>query len=209
MQSLTLSILKNLSSHFAATLQNSADYNFVGSAFGHSRLSHFGAFIFVHKSGLTADEGFVYFDVPLHFCQRAILESQPDTMSKEPCGFLRDSNRAMNLVAADSVLIVTDHPNSAEPFIQPDCALFHDGSNLDAELPPYVFIDTLPKTARLEEMNFFAATSRTDHNTIRPAFLGQIRKAVVDVAEICDCLLERFRFFDLACHENRVAGLFA
>jgi hypothetical protein len=34
-------------------------------------------------------------------------------------------------------------------------------------------------------------------------------KAVVDVAEICDCLLERFRFFDLACHEKRIAGLFA
>jgi hypothetical protein len=99
--------------------------------------------------------------------------------------------------------------HSGEPFVQPDCAIFHDGSNLDAELPPFVFIDTLPKTARFEEMNFFAATSRADHNSIRPAFLSQIRKAVVDVAEICDCLLERFRFFDLACHEKRIAGLFA
>src|SRR5690348_6600356 len=79
MQSVTLSVLKNLSSHLATTLQDSADDNFVRSAFGHSRLSHFGAFVFVHESGLTADEGFVNFDVPLHFCQRAILESQADT----------------------------------------------------------------------------------------------------------------------------------
>ena len=72
-----------------------------------------------------------------------------------------------------------------------------------------MFVHALPETARFEEMDFFAATSRTDHNAIRPAFLSQIRKAVVDVAEICDCLLERLWFFDLACHEKRIAGLFA
>src|SRR5579864_5950870 len=43
MQNVTLSILKNLSSHFATTFQNSTNDNFVRAAFWHSGLSHFGA----------------------------------------------------------------------------------------------------------------------------------------------------------------------
>lgn len=73
-----------LSSHFASTaLKESSNDSFIGCTFSHSRLSHFCAFVFVHESGLTADEGFVNFDVPLHFCQGTILESQPDTVSSE------------------------------------------------------------------------------------------------------------------------------
>src|SRR5436190_17647311 len=50
LQCMPLSVLKNLSSHFAAAFQDSADYDFVGSAFGQSRLSHFAPFVFVHES---------------------------------------------------------------------------------------------------------------------------------------------------------------
>src|SRR5258708_17897151 len=49
MQSLTLSIIKNLGSHFAAAFQDSTNNNFIGSAFWQSGLSHFGAFVFVHE----------------------------------------------------------------------------------------------------------------------------------------------------------------
>src|SRR5579864_9344329 len=49
-QNVTLPILKNLSSHFAATFQNSTNDNFIRATFGHSGLSHFGALFFVHEA---------------------------------------------------------------------------------------------------------------------------------------------------------------
>src|SRR6185437_15498446 len=131
----------------AVTLQHSPDYGLVVegiNAVFHSAVS-------VHETGLTADECFIHFDVPVQFSP-CFLHSQTDAVSHEPCGFLGYSQAPVKFIAADSVLIVTDHPHCSQPFIEADCAVFHDRSNFDTELPPFVFVHTLPKTACSKEM---------------------------------------------------------
>jgi hypothetical protein len=50
------------------TFQKSTNDNFIAP----SHLVQLGAFRYVHESGLTADEGFVNFDVPAEFSLEAV-----------------------------------------------------------------------------------------------------------------------------------------
>jgi hypothetical protein len=194
-KSMTLSVLKNLSFHFASfTIQDSADDNFIGSPFGHSGLSHFDALIFVHESGLTADEGFVNFDVPLKFSRIFILHCESDSVKHEPCRLLSDSDSAVNLVRRNTILAVGNHPCSSQPFIKTDGTVLKYGSDLDAELFFGVFGFALPDATSRNEFNVFAATSWTG-DTIGPALRHKMIQAVVRVGVKDDCGLQGLRLF--------------
>jgi hypothetical protein len=187
-------IFNNHSPHFAATLQDSADDNFVGSAFGQSGLSHFGAFVFVHESGLTADEGFVNFDVPLKFSRIFILHCESDSVKHEPCGFLSYSDCAVNLVRGNSILAVGNHPRSGKPFIESDGTVLKYGSYLSAELFLGVFALALPNATSRNEFNVLTAASWTG-DTIGPTLGHKMIQAVVGVVVKDDCGLQGLGLF--------------
>jgi len=200
-----VSVGDHLSSHLAIALQHPADNDFSVERV----MVKLGSLFSVHEAGLTADECFIHFDVPVQFSP-VLLHCKPDSVRHEPCGFLGDMQGSVNFIAADSVLVIGEHPHCHEPFIEAHGTVLHDGSNLDAELPPGMVVSALPHTARAQEMDLIAATSGADHFAIWPALLCKIRKAVVQIAEIQDCFLERSWFFDLTCHnEKRIHGFFA
>src|SRR3954462_8098927 len=167
MQNVTLSILKNLSSHFAATFQNSTNDDFVSAAFWHSRLSHFGALLLVHEAGLTAYVGFIYFDVPLKFSLLFLVQSQAKSLQHEPCCFLRDFESAVNFQTAHTVLAIDQHPKSGHPLIERDWRVLHDGSNLEGELLFAVIAE--PDAASLNERMLRTIAARTRYFSIWPA----------------------------------------
>jgi hypothetical protein len=188
LQSVTLSILKNLSSHFPATFQNSTNDNFVRAAFWHSGLSHFGALFFMHETGLTAYVGFIYFDVPLKFSLLFLVQSQAKSLQHEPCCFLSDFESAMNFQTAHAIFAIDQHPKSGHPLIQRDWRVLHDSSNLEGEL--LFAVIAKPDAASLDERVFRTIAARTRYFAIWPAQLYGVLKHALRIGEVNNRFLQ-------------------
>ena len=139
---------------------------------------------------LAADKGFVGFDFARQLLDTAVLHGKPDAVKHEPRGFLRHAKRAVNLAAADAVLVVRDHPNGGKPLVKPDRAVFKDRADLDRKLLAALFVLALPHAPGRHEGNGFALAMRAD-NTVRPPNFRQQHKAVVGVLVENDSLLQR------------------
>src|SRR6476646_870002 len=187
-QNVTLSILKNLSSHFAATFQNSTNDNFVRATFGHSGLSHFDALFFVHEAGLTPYVGFIYFDVPLKFSLCFLVQSQAKSLQHEPCCFLRDLESAVNFQTAHSVLAINQHPKSGHPLIERDWRVLHDGSNLEGEL--LFAVIAKPDAASLNEGMFRTIAARASYFSIWPAQAYRVVKHALRIGKVNNRFLQ-------------------
>src|SRR5207249_5718842 len=79
----------------------------------------------------------------------ASLHREPDAVKHEPAGFLCDTERPRQLVGADAVLAVGEHPQRGQPLVEPDGAILEDRPELHRELPPT--LAALPDAAGLEE----------------------------------------------------------
>ena len=95
----------------------------------HARLTS--PFALVHESSLCTDVSFVGLNAARKLLDRTILQCKPDAVTQEPCAFLRDSKRAMQLVRTDSVFGACNQPHCAKPFVNSNGAIFHDRANLD------------------------------------------------------------------------------
>jgi hypothetical protein len=186
------SVLNDLSADFASrpTLFKASDDDLIVP----SHLVQFGAFVSVHETGLTADEGFVNFDVPLHFSPVIILHCQSDSVKHEPCRLLSDANCTMNLIRGNAILAVGNHPCSSKPFIQTNWTIFKNGSDLDAELLFGVFGLALADETSGNKFNVFAATSWTG-DAIGPTLRYKVIQAVVLTAVKDDRFLQGLRLF--------------
>lgn len=147
----------------------------------------------VHVTRLAADESFIDLYVTRHlFEKRAALHSKTDAVVHEPRSFLGDAKRAGDLVTANTVFAVCDHPYSREPLIQTERRILEDGPDFNGELPTLVRALTLPLVLLLKKRYVFAPASRTD-NTIGPTARNKVAEAILRIREIDDCLLKRFR----------------
>jgi hypothetical protein len=151
----------------------------------------------MHESGSAADESFVNFDfaaLPAHLHKRIILHCQTDAMKHEPCRLLSDAEIAGDFVGTDSILAIGDHPNGDKPLIQRDRGIFKDSPDLDAELPMVMDALALPLVLVGEEHYVFAPASRA-LDTIGPAHVNHVSKAIAGFGEVDDGLLECFWLF--------------
>jgi hypothetical protein len=96
----------------------------------------------------------------------------------------------VNLVRGNTILAIGKHPESTHPLIQPDGAVFHDGANLDAELPLRVLSFALPDMAARHEPHIGASASRTEHYSIRPTLNCHVVDTGVLIAEVLNCFLK-------------------
>ena len=87
-----------------------------------------------------------------------------------------------NLVGADAVLAVGDHPHGRQPLVQTERRILEDRPGLERELPLRVLGLALPALARLVEVDAVAAAGRA-RDAVRPAASDQIFQAVVGVAK--------------------------
>jgi hypothetical protein len=139
----------------------------------------------VHVPGFATDERFVNLNLSRHLVERLGLHRQADTVEHEPCGFLSDTDGAMDFVGANAVLGIGNHPDSSQPLIQSNRAILKDGSHLDGELPLSVFLFALPKTASRDEPDINTAASGAGYS-IRPAEFDHEVKADIRVREVLD-----------------------
>jgi hypothetical protein len=137
---------------------------------------------FVHVPGLATNESFVNLNLAGHE-GIAALHCQADTMEHEPSGLLGDSDCPVNLIRANAVFGIRNHPDSSEPLVKSDGAIFEDGSHLDGKLPLFMLRLAFPKAASGDESDIYASASRARY-TIGPAEFDHEVKADVRVGEI-------------------------
>lgn len=148
------------------------------------------ALVFVHILCLTANKGFIRFNLAGHHLKGSVLHCKADTVKQEPRAFLRDADGAMNLVRANAVLRVGNHPHRAEPLIKTNWAIFHHGSEFDRE-HLFAFFALPSATRRNEGMATRAATRAS--NAIRPSNLNHKPQRIVGIGKVDNRLLKSAR----------------
>lgn len=185
-------IVYNHRANVSATLQHSHHKSLVFPA---SASDNALTLRFVHIPSFAADEGFVDLDFMAQFAALLPLLGKPDAVQHEPRGFLGDSEGAVDLATAYSVLSVLEHPHSRKPFIETNRGVLHDGSDLRGKLPLGMATAALPAQLILEEANILAATGRADYAILPFRTTGnKIVQAILSVRETLDCFLKGLGF---------------
>src|SRR5579864_2598588 len=127
-------------------------------------------------------------------------------MQHEPCGFLRNAYGAMNLIAADSVFAIANHPHCQHPLVQRDWTLFKNRSGFASELALLMMAAALPAVMLRLELDVNASAIWAA-NTFRPAASNEVFPATVRIGEINHGLLQRLEFFFVRFHVPRVPEL--
>ena|ERR1019366_4905999 len=187
LQSLTLDVRHDLGANFALlSVEHPHDYSFSMMA---ASCFVANAATFVHVDCLATNPSFVNFnrsastaDLGLR-CEAVsyIPQSNADAMEHEPCRLLSDADGLCDLVAADTVFAVAEHPDHHQPLLKRDGRILKDGSHFGAELAILVGALTLPFPLIIEERHVVTATGRTGHSAIRPALRDHILQAVIKV----------------------------
>ena len=153
--------------------------------------------LFVHVDGLSANPSFVDFHfatITAEFSLRPIaplvLHHQPDAVKHEPCRLLSHADGLGDLVAADAVLAVADHPNDQQPLLKRDGRVLENGSYLGRELTVFMGALALPLPLILKERHVVPSASWTGNDTIRPTLNSHILQAVIEVREVQDGFLQ-------------------
>lgn len=189
-------------SHFAVPFKQAHDSDLTRAA-GAVNLAS--AFAPVHVASKSADVGFVHFHFASQFLsKRSGLHCQADSVLHEPRSLLRDSDSAVNLIGANTILATGNHPDRSQPLIQTERAILKDGPDLNTELAAWVRALALPLALDSQEGNILTSARRTSDYAIRPATRFQILKAVRRIREVNDCLLECFRCF--VRHDVRIVS---
>jgi hypothetical protein len=189
LEQVLFAIAYDRSANLATTFKDALNSNLV---FGASLGNPATAFIGVHETGSTTDEGFVYFDlfaIAAKLDGRTSLHRKTNPMEHEPCGLLSDTKCAANLIGANAVLAVRNHPHSDKPLVERQSGVLKNSSNLDGELFTSVLLFAFPHPASRDEANIFPTTSGA-FNAIRPAPRHDEIEAIVRVGKVLDGLLE-------------------
>ena len=150
------------------------------------------AAILVHVLRQSANERLVRLYLAAHFEKRASFHCQSNAMVHEPSGFLSDAERPVHLVAADSVLAISNHPDRRKPLAEVNRAVFKDGADLGRKLPARMLLFALPHAARGNEPNV-SATARWAVHATGPAQLNHRAQGYIRIGEIPDGFDEGFR----------------
>lgn len=161
----------------------------------------------VHIACLATDEGFIYFDLPAEFAAIVGLQCKTNPMEHVPCALLSDPKRPVDLPGANAVLHAGLHPNGNEPLFETECGVFHDGSNLDAELSLGMAILALPQATGSDVAHVLRSTGRTD-NPILPfrAVCNEVANAIVGIAEIYYSLRQNLWLVVYFAHTSTLGG---
>jgi hypothetical protein len=185
-EGLSLGIRHYLSLHSAMVINSVPieESHYYGFAHSTPTVNQSFPLAFVHVPGLATNESFVNLNLTRHE-GIAALHCQPDTMEHEPSGLLGDSDCPVNLIGANAVLGISNHPDGSEPLVKSNGAIFDDGSHLDRELPFGVLLLALPNSASGDEPNIYTSASRARY-TIGPAEFDHEVKADIRVGEVFD-----------------------
>src|SRR6185503_18178306 len=111
------------------------------------------------------------------FCERSSLHSKANSVDHEPRRFLRDTERPVNVVRANAVFAIDDHPNGSQPLVQTERRILEDGADFNGELSLLVRALALPLVLLLQKRHVFASAGRA-FNAVRPSARGKIIQAI-------------------------------
>ena len=133
---------------------------------------------------------------PLHL-EPATIALAADPVEHEPRGFLSDTKRPRDFATTDAVLAIENHPSCGEPLLKADGGIFHDGSDLDGELPLRMAVAALPAQLIFQETDPITTASRTGYavRPLRPTE-HKIFQAVLRNREVQDCFLKGLWFVE-------------
>lgn len=149
----------------------------------------------MHVLHLAAYERFIQFNRPpvaAYLDNGLVLHSFPNAVQHEPRRLLGYANRAVKLVAANSVLGVANQPDRRHPLVQPNRGILKNRADLDCELLLAAIAE--PEQTRLYKRIAFRAAPGAHNVAIRPAEKLCIFKSAIHVGEVSDCLLEGYGF---------------
>src|SRR6202023_3133276 len=112
------------------------------------------------------------------------LHREPDAVKHEPCSFLSNAKRAVKLPRANAVLVVDDHPDGRQPFVQAKRRVLEYRSGLQAELWAVVLAVALPHARLFEIDHVVGISARTAYNAVRPAKFHHECATVLEVLEV-------------------------
>jgi hypothetical protein len=143
----------------------------------------------VHVPCFAADKGFVNFDAVTATAQLAaslfVLHRKANTVEHEPSGLLSYADGLGNLIAADSIFAVGNHPGSGKPFIQGDRGILKNRFGFDGKL--LAAFGALPDAASLEEHRFLGSAVLA-YDAHRPAAVRDFAQRVIRVGVVSDGL---------------------
>lgn len=143
----------------------------------------------MHVPSLAANEGLVNFNLSAKFGEGSGLHGLADSMKQIPRALLSDYNTTVNFIRTNAVLRVDDQPDGSQPLVQTDRAIFHDGSDLDAEV--LLALQADPCAASLNKrMSVRLATRAND--SVRPADSNHAAQRSFCIGEVFDSLNKCF-----------------
>jgi hypothetical protein len=120
---------------------------------------------------------------------------------------LRDPERPVNLVTADSVFAIADHPDCRHPLVKAHRGILKNGAHFDGEL--LLAAVAKPQLTGLYERVAFGLATGARNLAVRPAKKLGIVKGTLIVCEVSYCLGKSYRLFhvyDLST-KNRIAQI--
>jgi hypothetical protein len=161
--------------------------------------------VLVHVPSLAADQRLIRLNRARHPVDASGVHRVPDPLQHEPSSLLRYLQIAGNLVTADSILAVRQHPHRAKPLIESDRRILKDRSDLSSEL--LFAVQALPHHASREERKPLGLAPMTGR-TFGPLHSRDGLQTHHRVGKVLDCFHQsRWPKLSIVCHENKIALL--
>src|SRR5947208_4843328 len=122
---------------FPAALKCADNYSLAVSALHSDSVTESSAFALVHVSRFAADVSLINLNRPIRsaeFAASLVLQCLANPVQHEPSRLLSYSDGTGDLVGANSVAAIGDHPNHNQPFFKRDRRVLKNGSDLRREL---------------------------------------------------------------------------
>src|SRR5439155_7362309 len=159
------------------------------------------SFRLVHVASEATDIGFINFNFTAEGLDNITLHRKSDAVKHEPCGFLRDADVTMNLIRANTILAIGNHPHCKNPFIQRDWRIFKNCPGFNRKLPLGVSRLALKLLTRCNECRILTTTHGTGWLPIWPVNRSKIFNAVHGIGEVFNRVFQCF----WCLHDERVS----
>jgi hypothetical protein len=138
----------------------------------------------------AADEGFVHFDFAGQLISEALGEGEPQAMIHKPRRLLGDSQVAGRFARTDAILAIHHQPQGREPFVQAQGGILENGSGLQGEGRAGMARVALPNASFGKVGELLGPAAGAAHYAIRPPQFHHDLAAILEIAEVEDCLLK-------------------
>lgn len=157
----------------------------------------------VHLVLGATDISFVDLDFASEFANRAVFESEADSMQHEPRGLLCDPKSTGKLARGDAILGVANHPEGGQPLVQTERAFLEYGADLHGGL--HLTGAAAVQATFRHEHGVAGIAARACDLAVRPANRHHEVERVVRIREVLDCVFECLRKFRFLFHGAKLA----